>query len=279
MPLYPLKFNLGPLQITGFGLMMMAAFLIAGWVMERDLRSRKLAPDYAWSIVVAGAVGGILGAKLWYFGLHQSWSALLSRGGLVWYGGFLGGVAAVIITGLRHKIPTGFTADLVAPALAIGYAIGRVGCFLIQDDYGRPTDLPWAVKFLDASPPSTAQNLAAAGVPVPADANPFDILAVHPTQLYETAAMLLVFAVIWRMRARPRGPGWLFGLYLAFAGLERFLVEFLRAKDDRLLGPFTLAQAMSVLVVSVGLMMLVRLREPDPAPVKLQADILRGPGT
>jgi phosphatidylglycerol:prolipoprotein diacylglycerol transferase len=277
MPLYPLKFDLGPLQITGFGLMMMAAFLMGGWVMERDLQSRKLAPDYAWSVIVAAAIGGIIGAKIWYVALHQNLDALLSRGGLVWYGGFVGGLLAVIGTGWRHRIPTAFTADLVAPALAIGYAVGRVGCFLIQDDYGGPTDLPWGVKFPEGWPPTTAQNLSAVGVPIPDGVSPFDVLAVHPTQLYETAAMLLAFALIWRWRRLPRGTGWLFGVYLACAGVERFLVEFVRAKDDRILGSFTVAQAMSVLVVAAGVTLLVKRRTPDAEAPALDAAILRQP--
>lgn len=264
MPIYPLKFQLGPLEITGFGLMMMAAFLTSGWVMERELERRHLAGDYAWSIIVAGAIGGIVGAKLWYWGLHHETSALLSRSGLVWYGGFIGGVVAVIVNGWRLKVPTRFTAELTAPALAVGYALGRVGCFLVQDDYGRPTDLPWGLRFPEGVPPTTAQNLAASfGVEIPPDTSPFEVLAVHPTQLYEVATMLFAFWILWRLRAHQRATGWLFGAYLSMAGAERFLVEIVRAKDDRLLGPLTLAQLASVIVIAVGGAILVRFGKPD----------------
>jgi phosphatidylglycerol---prolipoprotein diacylglyceryl transferase len=143
-----------------------------------------------------------------------------------------------------------------------------VGCFVVGDDYGRPTGLPWGVKFPQGLPPSTAGNLATQfGVAVPADVPASTVLAVHPTQLYEVAIMLAVFMVLWRWRLADRPLGWLFGAYLAFAGAERFLVEILRAKDDRFLGPFTLAQLTSVLVVVAGVAVMARLaRAPDPDP-------------
>ncbi len=244
-------------MVTGYGIMMMVAFLMAGWVMQRELRRQNLRDEFAADIVVAAVIGGIIGAKLWYAALYGELSALFSRGGLVWYGGFLGGVAAVVLTSLRRRVPLRFTMDLTAPALAVGYALGRVGCFLVQDDYGVPTSLPWGMKFPQGWPPSTAQNLAREfGVPVPPGTDPTTVLAVHPTQLYEVALMLAAFWFIWRLRAHTHGKGWLFGVYLVLAGLERFLVEFLRAKDDRLLRGFTLAQATSLVLVLLGLLCL-----------------------
>lgn len=252
MPVYPLKFALGPLELTGFGFMMVAGFFLAGWVMERELRRRHLAPDYSWSIVFAGLIGGIVGAKIWYAVLHQNPGALFSRSGLVWYGGFIGGAAAVILNSWRLRVPLRFTADLAALALPVGYAVGRVGCFLVQDDYGGPTTLPWGMRFPDGLPPSTAANLAAYGVAVPPGTPPTEVLAVHPTQLYEAVAMLVVFWFLWRLRRRELPSGRIFALYLMLAGTERFLVEFLRAKDDRFVGTFTVAQLVSFGVVATG---------------------------
>ena len=115
MTVYPLSFNIGPLAITGFGLMVMSGFLVAGWAMARDLRSRGLNDQYAWDIVVAGVIGGILGAKLYYWGLYHTWDALFSRSGLVWYGGLIGGSLACIINGWRLKVPLRFSRSLAAP--------------------------------------------------------------------------------------------------------------------------------------------------------------------
>jgi phosphatidylglycerol:prolipoprotein diacylglycerol transferase len=268
MTIYPLVFHLGPLEITGYGIMMMVAFLMGGWLVSLELRRRGFVEDYAADMVAAAVIGGIIGAKLWYVALTRDMGALLSRGGLVWYGGFLGGTAAVILNGWRLRVPLRWTMQLVAPALAAAYALGRVGCFLVNDDYGRPSSVPWAVRFPQGLPPSTAGNMQHLfGIPIPAGTSPSTVLAVHPTQLYETAIMLVAFAVLWSLRRRARPVGWLFGLYLVFAGAERFVVEFLRAKDDRFLGPFTVAQLTSVILIGLGAWLLAAWKEGlSPAP-------------
>src|SRR5690606_20684067 len=140
----------------------------------------------------------------------------------------------------RLRVPIRWTAQIGAPALAAAYALGRVGCFLVGDDYGRPTDLPWGIRFPEGIPPTTAGNMRRLfGMEIPATVPPDAVLAVHPTQLYETALMLGAFALLWRLRKASGGVGWIFGLYLALAGVERFIIEILRAKDDRFFGPFT----------------------------------------
>ena len=267
LTIYPLILRIGSFEITGYGVMMMVAFLVGGWLIAIELRRRGLREEYAGDVVAAAVIGGIVGAKLWYVALFRDPGALFSRGGLVWYGGFIGGVIAVLVNGRRLKVPMRWTMQLGAPALAAAYALGRVGCFLVNDDYGRPTSLPWGVQFPRGLPPSTAANLQQQfGVAVPPGVAPDTVLAVHPTQLYEVALMLAAFAVLWRLRGRLKPTGWLFGLYLVFAGVERFLVEIVRAKDDRLLGPFTLAQLTSVLLVAIGAAMVARWREGPELP-------------
>jgi phosphatidylglycerol---prolipoprotein diacylglyceryl transferase len=265
MTVYPLTFTIGSFQITGYGIMMMVGFLVAGWTIQQQLREQGHSEDYAWDIVVAAVIGGIVGAKLWYVVLTRDAGALLERGGLVWYGGFIGGCAGVIINGALKKVPIRYTAQLVAPAIPIGYALGRVGCFMVQDDYGVPTSLPWGMRFPEGLPASTAFNMNSQfGVPIPEGVLPTEVLAVHPTQLYEVILMTAAFALIWRLRNRPMGTGWLFGLYLALAGLERFAIEFLRAKDDRFFGGFTLAQFTSVTLVTVGVVVIARIGRLGP---------------
>lgn len=267
MSVYPLKFTVLGLEITGFGIMMMLGFLAAGWVMQRELRRRQLNPEYSADIIVAGVIGGILGAKLWYVALRGDPGALFSRGGLVWYGGFLGGTAAVLLQGWWKKIPTRFTLELAAPALALGHGLGRVGCFLVQDDYGIPTNLPWALRFPEGLPPTTATQLAALGVDIPPGTPPTEVLAVHPTQLYEVAALIFIFWLLWRRRRHGHAVGWLFGLYLILGGIERFLVEFIRAKDDRILAGFTLAQGASVAAIVVGVLLVTWWWRPNGVTV------------
>lgn len=273
MTVYPFAIHLGPLELTGYGIMMMVAFLMAGWAIQLDLRARGLDEDYAADIVIAGVVGGLIGAKLWYVVLTRDPDMLFRRGGFVWYGGFVGATAAILLNGWRRRVAARFTAEICAAPLTLGYALGRVGCFLVNDDYGIPTSLPWGMKFPNGLPPTTVSNLQGMGVHFPTITDPMQLVAVHPTQLYETAAMLLVFWWLWRRRDHGHAIGWLFACYLLFAGAERFLVELVRAKDDRFIGPFTIAQATSVLLMLVGGALMYKWKQPagpQPLPESLR---------
>ena len=277
MTVYPLILKLGPLTVTGYGLMMMLAFLVAGWAIQRELGRRNLNPEYAADVVVFAVIGGIAGAKLWYVALTGDPGALFSRGGLVWYGGFIGGVVAVMLNGWRKRVPLRLTMDLVAPALAVGYALGRVGCFVVEDDYGMPTSLPWGMRFPQGLPPTTAGNLGQLyHVVIPPNTPPWEVLAVHPTQLYEVAAMLFAFWILWRLRTHQHATGWLFGVYLVLAGVERFLVEFLRAKDDRFLGSFTIAQLASVVLAVAGVILMTSWSQRDEVTIPEGSGVLAG---
>lgn len=267
MTVYPFVLHLGrwpvigTFDLTGYGVMMMVAFLMAGWAIQLQLQRRNLNADYAADIVMAAVIGGLLGAKLWYVALTGE--SPFHRGGFVWYGGFLGGSAGILLLGWLKRVPMRFTMDLCAAPLTLGYALGRVGCFLVNDDYGIPSSLPWAMKFPQGLPPTTGAELNALHVHLPPGTPLDQVLAVHPTEIYETITMLLVFWWLWRRREHTHGSGWLFGWYLVLGGLERLLVEFLRAKDDRKLGMFTLAQAMSACLVLLGVYLLNRWRAAD----------------
>ncbi|HWO88758.1 MAG TPA: prolipoprotein diacylglyceryl transferase [Gemmatimonadales bacterium] len=261
MTVYPFAIHFGSFAITGFGLMMMAAFLTAGWVLARAREADGEDPALAWDCVVAAVIGGLLGAKLYYAVLTGRADALFSRGGLVWYGGLLGGSLAVLGLLWWRRVGVRAMADQVAPALMAGYALGRVGCFLVGDDYGLPTSLPWGMKFPQGSPPTTVRSLQSAfGIAPPEGASPDTIVAVHPTQLYEVTAALVLFALLWRWRKRFGPQGRLAAVALVALGTERLLVELLRAKDDRFLGPFTLAQAISAMAIVAGVVMFRRLK-------------------
>jgi len=268
MTVYPLTFQIGRLEITGFGIMLAVGFVIAAWLVGLELRRRHWNQDYTADLVAGAVVGGLLGAKLWYVAQSGDVSALLSRHGMVWYGGLAGGAIAVLLNGVRLEVPTRATMDLVAPALAAAYALGRIGCFLVGDDYGLPTDLPWGVKFPQGLPPSTADNLASQfGVASAVGTPPTAILAVHPTQLYEAAAMIVAFMLLWRWRLRARPLGWLFGAYLLLAGVERLLIEIVRAKADRVIGPLSVAQLASLVAIGAGWSIIRRLGgAPEPLP-------------
>ena len=138
--MYPVLFRFGNFEITTFVLMMFLAFIIGGWVMTRQFRRSGLNEELASSVLMAAAVGGIVGAKIYYAILFHDWHLLFDRAGLVWYGGFIGGLLAVWIVLWRKRVDYFIAVDGMAPAAAIGYALGRIGCFLVGDDYGRPTN-------------------------------------------------------------------------------------------------------------------------------------------
>jgi len=258
--MYPELFRIGHFTVSTYGFLVALAALTAGWIAARGFRERKLDAEQAWSLLWYGLIGGFAGAKLYYVALQGDVSALFQRAGFVWYGGLIGGAIAVSLAVWRKRLPLGVTADALAPALAVGHAIGHVGCFFSGDSYGVPSSLPWAVAFAHGAPPSTAGNLRAAfGVNVPADIPDATLLRVHPTMLYSAIALLGVAALLWMRRHRTRVPGTLFGVYLMLTGVERFLVEFLRAKDDRLLWGFTTAQAVAVFAIVGGIALVTTL--------------------
>ena len=252
--MYPVLFRIGDFTITSFGLMMFLSFVVGAWVLAKQFGKRGLDPELAWDMLLWIALGGILGAKLYYIGLHLEDLAadplreLTNRGGLVWYGGFIGGVAAFYWQVRKRNLPLAKTFDATAPALAIAYAIGRLGCFLVGDDYGRPTDSWVGVAFPEGFPPSTAGYFRSIGTEIAAEIPDSAVLAVHPTQLYEIAAALVMFAILWRLSGKLR-PGRLFAVYMVMYAVERFLIEFVRATTDLALLGLTTSQIASILLV------------------------------
>jgi len=279
--MYPIIFNLpdwvpllGGEAITSFGVFMLFAFLTGGYVIRAGMREMGEDPDTAWDLVFMGVVGGILGAKLYYVLLNYERlvsdprGLLLSRGGLVWYGGFMLATAFVIWEIRRQKLPLPKLADVIAPALALAYAVGRMGCFLVGDDWGRPTDSWLGIAFPRGTPPTRVDVIEGLGIAVdPALVEEFgQIVPVHPTQLYEIGLSTLIFFLLWKIRGDGRAAGWIFMLWLVLAGSERFLVEFLRAKDDRFFGMLTLAQLISLAIVMAGIVGMMRVRR-DPVVI------------
>lgn len=259
--MYPEILRIGDFAFTSFGLLLVLSFVGSYLQLSWGLRRTGIGDEEdASALVFAAGVAGIVGSKVYFAILKGDLQYLWSRSGLVWYGGFILGALAVLWVMRRRRLPAWQTADAAAPALALGYAIGRVGCFLVGDDYGRPTDLPWGVEFPEGLPPTTAGVLRDLGVEVPATVADGEVLAVHPTQLYETAMALVIWWVGRSLLQRGVRPGTTALVVLGLLAVERFLVEILRAKDDRFFGPFTVAQALSVLVI--GLLALLWSRRP-----------------
>ena len=261
----PFVFALGPLKLTGFGIAMMAAFGIAHTVAQTVLRQRGDDEEIMNDVTFAALIGTIVGGKL-YFAINETIagrdfvSALFSRAGFVYWGGFLGSVLLSWLVIRWRKQPFLRIADGAAVGIAAGYAIGRTGCWAVGDDYGRPWDGPLAVSFPRGAPPSTVANMNAEfHANLPASLSPDTVVSVYPTQLLEVALGVVMFWILWRMRKHEHGAGWLFGMYCVLAGTERFIVEFFRAKGD-IVGPLTSAQWMALAIAAAGALLLTTRR-------------------
>ena len=279
--MYPVIFRIGSFPITSFGVMMFLSFIVGAWVLARQLERYGLEGKLAWDLLAGMAIGGIVGARLYYVGLHfddflaNPVAELFARGGLVWYGGFMGGVFGYWIQVHNRDLPMAVMFDATAPALAIAYAVGRLGCFLVGDDYGIPTDSWIGIAFPEGSPPTTAGYLRSVGADVPPSVPDTEILRVHPTQLYEIAAGLTMFAFLRRFASRPHRTGQPFALFLILYGIERFAVEFVRAKGDRVIAGLSTSQIASIALLGLGAFLYFRSTgrslQPDSAATARQA--------
>ncbi|MBC7790636.1 MAG: prolipoprotein diacylglyceryl transferase [Anaerolineae bacterium] len=269
----PFSYDFGGLAISGFGIAVLFAFIIAQIVCARELARRGHNPEPIHDLIYWAAAGGIVGAKLYYAILSGDWGSILSRVGFVFWGGLIGGILAVSIVVIRKRLGFFRIADVAGMGIAAAYSVGRTGCWAVGDDYGRPWTSPFAVRFPEGSPPSTVQNMIADFGIMPSEgALAGSVLSVHPTQLYETAMGFGMFLVLWRLRDHEHAEGWLFGVYMVLAGIERFLVEFVRAKDDRFFGGLTAAQMIALAFVSLGAAWMYARRATPPTSVSRQAE-------
>jgi phosphatidylglycerol:prolipoprotein diacylglycerol transferase len=254
----PFTYYVDRFPVTGFGLAVLSAFIIAQVVAQHELWRRGYDPAPIPDLIYAAVIGGLVGAKVYFAVLMGEVGALLSRAGFVFWGGLIGGILAVLAVAHWKRLNLARICDVGGISVAAAYSIGRTGCWAVGDDYGRPWDSPLAVKFPNGAPPSTVENMARLfHIHIPAGANPYEVMSVYPTQLFEVTLGFIMFLILWRLRDHKHAEGWLFGVYCVLAGVERFIIEFFRAKDDRFFGPFTSAQMVAVIFVLVGAAVLV----------------------
>jgi phosphatidylglycerol---prolipoprotein diacylglyceryl transferase len=245
--------HIGALDLKTFGICFATGFLASGLIIGRRFRELGKPADWTYEMVFAALIGGLVGSRLDY--VLQNWDKVsddllgnvFSGSGLVWYGGVAGAAIGVLIWAWRRRWVGLPLLDFAAVPIALGYAIGRIGCQLSGDgDYGIHSTLPWAMSYPDGTVPTTD--------------------TVHPTPVYETLAMGVIALVLWRLRDRLR-PGLVFALWLVLSGLERLLVEFIRRNEPVALG-LTLPQLISLVMIAAGSVWLARSPAPRLAPAR-----------
>ena len=265
--MWPIIFDFGDINVFGiefhpvinsYGFMLMIAFYSCYYFLNKDLNRLGYDEKLAADVVFAAAVGGILGSKIYYLienfdrVIADPMGMIFSGAGLVFLGGLMGGALAVTYVIRKNNLQWIKFADIVAPLLILGYAIGRVGCFLVGDDYGLPTHLPWGISFPDGLPPSTYAIFQTYYPWVNLSGFEPGVLTVHPTQLYETLLGLGIFYYLYNKRRSVVVAGSLFFTYLIFAGSERFFIEFLRVNTKYGFG-FSGSQLISLTMIGIGI--------------------------
>ena len=267
--MYPIIYDFGVVDLFGFqfrlaiysfGLMLVIAFYACYFLLEKDLKElghdEKLASD----IIFWSALGGIIGSKIYHvienldqiLASSNPLSMIFSGSGLVFLGGLIGAVVAVTIVLNKYEVSWLKFADQLAPLILLGYAIGRLGCFLVGDDYGIPSNLPWAMSFPEGLPPTTTSVFEYQFPWVDISGLPAGVIKVHPTQMYETLICSILFYLLWSKRNNILVPGSLFFQYLILAGFERFVIEFLRTNEKYVFDIFSGAQILSILMIIIG---------------------------
>ena len=265
--MYPVIYDFGEISILGFsfhpvinsyGFMLMLAFYACYYFLNKDLKMLGHKSSLASDIIFAAAVGGILGSRIYFIienfdqFLKDPFGMIFSGGGLVFLGGLMGGLLAVTYVINKNKLSWLTVADHVAPLLILGYAIGRIGCLLVGDDYGLPTHLPWGIEFPNGIPPSTYSVFQTQYPWVDISSFSPGVLKVHPTQIYETVIGFSIFYYLYNKRKNIKVPGTLFFSYLILGGVERFCIEFLRINQKYFIG-LSGAQLISLAMLAIGL--------------------------
>lgn len=255
--MHPRLISIGSFSIPTYGVLVALGFL-AGLAMSVHLaKTKKLSQEKVSNLAIYCALGGMAGAKLFMFLFDwnyywQNPREFISLSTLQAAGVFHGGlIVALIVAALytqRQHLPPLLTADCFAPGIALGHAIGRLGCFAAGCCWGSKCDLPWAVKF--------HSDEAASGLPLN--------VPLHPAQLYESAANLLIFFILYRRFQQRHQPGEVIGLYLVLYSIARFIIEFFRNHEQSLIGPFSLTQWIALALLGLGALLLVRVRQQAP---------------
>lgn len=243
--MYPTLLKIGSVSISSFSVMVLIAFLVAYYTAELEIARRNADRTLADLLLIMAVLGGLGGAKLLFLYQNATFSEVIAEplrylsSGYTFLGGVFGATLLVFILSRVKKISFWFLTDCSAPGLVLAYGIGRIGCLLVGDDYGVPTDLPWGMSFPQGAPPTIEQ--------------------VHPTQIYDTVLMLILFSVLWSIRKKSFAAGWMTSIAFISIGVERFLIEFIRNTTPSFIPGISQAQLMCLVLISIGIAKLIHI--------------------
>ncbi len=255
--MYPVLIRIGPLTIHTYGFLIATGFLLALWLAARQAKKVSVSSEKMVDLGFYILISALLGSRLFfvftnlsYYSRHLLDVIKIWEGGLVFYGGVIFAVPTVIWYVRKAGLPLWKSADIWAPSIAIGHAIGRLGCFCAGCCYGKPASIPWAVTF------TNPESLAVIGIPL------------HPTQLYESAGELLNFMILIVLRRHPSFDGRLFWVYIFNYSIIRFTVEFFRGDEVRgfIAYGISISQGISILIFVTAIAFLFALRKRQTNP-------------
>jgi phosphatidylglycerol:prolipoprotein diacylglycerol transferase len=248
--MYPVLFKMGNISVSSFSVMVLIAFLTAYILGEHDFKRKGINSNLVDLLLIATVVGGLGGAKIMFLYQQVTLSSFIAdpvrylASGFTFFGGLIGAILLTWLVTQMKRVSFLVVTDLMAPLLVIAYGIGRIGCFLVGDDYGNPTNVPWAMTFPHGSPPTTQY--------------------VHPTQIYDTICMFILFAILWRIRKKDRPAGWMTAVTFIILGIQRFLMEIIRHTTPSSIPGLTESQLIAIGFAVVGAVMLwVIKNRPD----------------
>lgn len=241
--MYPTLIKFGSVSISSFSVMVLIAFLVAYYLCEKDLIRRGEDRNIADLLLIASVVGGLGGAKLLFLYQNATFTEVIQNplryisSGYTFLGGFIGAILMIYLVSVYKKVSLWHLTDVSAAPLILAYGIGRIGCFLVGDDYGVPTSLPWGLSFPNGAPPT--------------------IQKVHPTQLYDSICMFVIFYFLWKLKDKENPTGWLTSVTFIVLGIQRFLMEFIRSTTSSFIEGLSQAQLISLALIFIGIIKMV----------------------
>ncbi|MCI0455099.1 MAG: prolipoprotein diacylglyceryl transferase [Candidatus Dadabacteria bacterium] len=251
--MYPVLFQIGDISISSYTVMLIIGFLAAYLLCRGEFKRKGLDEELLDLLFLGCVLGGVIGAKVFFLIEKVSFNEFMSdpmrylSSGLASLGGFICAFILFWIIVRIKNVSFWLATDAMAPIVVL-YPIARIGCFLVGDDYGIPSTLPWAMSFPEGSPPTNER--------------------VHPTQIYEMLAFTVIFIFVWKIRKKDMPIGWLSGVILVLFGLERIFVEFLRNATPSFIPGVSIVQLISLGVLLAGILKILEIRIREKKPKK-----------